>query len=210
MLKDFLCMFLGPLLFSTCAYAFEPIQLLEPDIVGGKPLMQALKERRSERAFSKRELPLDVLSNLLWAANGMNRSDGRRTSPSAGNSREVDIYVAMASGVYLYRPEQNVLEPVVGQDVRALCARQNFTQDAPVNLIFVADTTRLNRYQGMIDFYSATDTGFVSQNVYLFCASEGLATVVIGSLDREALSAKIGLQAHQKIILTQPVGFRAD
>jgi SagB-type dehydrogenase family enzyme len=208
MMAGIFCVF-----FLVCCapvLAAEPITLPAPDISGGKPLMQALSQRQSSRAFSEKDLPLEVLSNLLWAANGVNRPDGRRTAPSAGNSQEIDIYVSMKTGLYLYDPTAHLLKPVLEQDVRAAAGFQDFTQKAPVNLIFVADTKRLARYQEMRDFYSATDTGFISQNVYLFCASEGLATVVLGWVDKEALAKTMGLDENQKVILTQPVGFPAE
>ncbi len=195
---------------SAPGFAAEPIVLSSPDISGGKPLMQALSQRRSQRAFRQEALPLDMLSNLLWAANGVNRPDGRRTAPSAGNSQEMDIYVAMSEGLYLYDPVKHVLNPVLDNDLREASGFQDFTQQAALALIFVADTQRLGRYEDMKDFYSAVDAGFVSQNVYLFCASEGLATVVLGWVDKEALAKAMGLNEHQKVVLTQPVGFPAE
>lgn len=205
---EIFCVFF--LVCCTTGFAAEPITLPAPNISGGKPLMQALSQRRSSRAFSDRELPLETLSNLLWAANGVNRPDGRRTAPSAGNSQEIDIYVAMKTGLYRYDPAAYMLTPVLEQDIREHTGFQDFTQAAPVNLIFIADTQRMAQYKDMVDFYSATDAGFVSQNVYLFCASEGLATVVLGWVDKDALARIMGLNEHQKVVLTQPVGFPAE
>jgi SagB-type dehydrogenase family enzyme len=199
------------LVWCGAGFAGEKIVLPAPERSGGKPLMQALNERRSSRAFSEKELPVALLSNLLWAANGVNHPEGKRTAPSAGDSREIDIYVAMQSGLYYYDPDQHVLVRVLDQDIREAAGIQDFTQTAPVNLIFTADLDQLSRYpDDSRVFYSAADAGFVSQNVYLFCASEGLATVVLGWVDKEALALKIGLKEHQKVILTQPVGFPAD
>ncbi len=195
--------------FAASAKAAEPMQLLAPDLISGKPLMQALKERKSVRSYSSRELPLEVLSNLLWAARGINREDGRLTVPTAGNAQEIDVYVAMASGLYLYDAQANVLQPILGEDIRAFVGKQDFVGSAPVGLIYVADLSRM-KYEGFNDFYSATDTGFISQNVYLFCASEGLATVVLGWVDKETLAQKMGLKETQKVILTQPVGYPAE
>lgn len=186
----------------------EAIRLPSPDKTGGMPLMEALASRRTLRAYADKELPLPLLSNLLWAACGVNREDGKRTAPTARNWQEIDVYVALAKGLYRYDPAENTLIPVLDEDIRALTGKQTFPKDAPVNLIFVSDYRRMKGAdeKGRI-FYSATDTGFVSQNVYLFCASEGLATVVRGLVDREALAKKMGLHEEQAIVLCQTVGY---
>jgi nitroreductase len=174
---------------------------------GGMPLMQALKNRRSQRSFRKKKLPEQLLSDLLWAAFGINRPDGKRTAPTASDRREIDIYVALEEGVYLYEANKNKLIPVIKKDIRRFAGRQAFTQKAPVNLIYVADLTKMGGSPDSKDFYAATDTGFISQNVYLFCASEKLATVVLGWVDRNTLSKELRLNSKQRIILTQPVGY---
>jgi nitroreductase len=199
------CLFI----FALCAEALEPIPLPGPEKDGGKPLMQALNERRTERSFSSQPLPRQVLSNMLWAAFGINRpGSGKRTAPSAVNWQEIDIYVALERGLYLYDARENVLQPVRAGDIRAATGRQGFVKDAPVNLVFVADDSRMgSASQEDKDFYSAADTGFISQNVYLFCASEGLATVVRAMIDREMLAEKMNLRSDQRIILAQTVGF---
>ncbi|MBU1127793.1 MAG: SagB/ThcOx family dehydrogenase [Candidatus Omnitrophica bacterium] len=193
---------------GVLAEELEPIKLSAPRLEKGKLLMEALSERQSSRSFSSEPLPIEVLSDLLWAAFGVNRPDsGRRTAPSARNWQEIDIYVAMEKGLYLYDAGQNVLQPVLAQDIRAACGLQAFTQIAPVDLIFVADLSKMSGDKTITDFYSATDTGFISQNVYLFCASEGLSTVVLGWVDRIRLAEVMGLKENQKIVLTQPVGY---
>jgi SagB-type dehydrogenase family enzyme len=187
------------------AQSLETIRLLPANLERGISLMKALKERKSTRAFRPQELPLEVLSNLLWAANGINRPEsGLRTAPTATNAQEIDIYVAMKKGLYRYNASQNLLEPVLSQDIRESCGFQEFTQEAPVDLIYVANFKKLRAEP---EFYSATDTGFISQNVYLFCASEGLATVVLGWIDKPKLAQIMGLSADQVIVLTQPVGY---
>jgi SagB-type dehydrogenase family enzyme len=193
----------------TFAEDLKPVRLMQPQIDGGKPLMQALKQRSSSRAFSQEKLPVQVLSNLLWAACGVNRTDaGKRTAPSARNWQEIDVYVATAEGLYLYDAKNHVLNPVLSQDVRALTGKQDFVRDAPVTLIYVADFIKMeNAAKEDKELYSAADTGFISQNVYLFCASEGLATVVRGLIDREALAKTMKLRSDQKIILAQTVGY---
>jgi SagB-type dehydrogenase family enzyme len=189
--------------------AMEPIVLPEPETDGGKPLMQALSERRTLRSYSPEALPQQTLSNLLWAAFGINRPEsGKRTAPSAVNWQEIDIYVSLADGLFLYHPGEHALHPVLPEDIRAATGLQGFVKDAPVNLVFVADYSRMgSASEEDKDFYSAADTGFISQNVYLFCASEGLATVVRGYLDRPVLHETMGLRSDQKIILAQSVGY---
>jgi SagB-type dehydrogenase family enzyme len=187
----------------------KPIQLLKPQMEGGKPLMQTLKERKTSREFSSEKLPLQTLSNMLWAANGINRPDSKkRTAPTAMNCQEIDIYVATADGLYLYDANSNILQPVLAEDIRSATGGQPFVKDAPVNLVFVSDYSKMRRASDEDKaFYSATDTGFISQNVYLYCASEGLATVVRGYVDRPALSKVMKLRDDQKIILAQTVGY---
>lgn len=191
------------------AQDLKPIPLPQPQMEGGKPLMQALKERKSTRVFSSEKLPMQTLGNLLWAAFGVNRPDtGQRTAPSAMNRQEIDIYIATTDGLYLYDAKGNALQPVLTNDVRAATGTQSFVKEAPVELVYVADYARMG---GGTDegknLYAAADTGFISQNVYLFCASEDLATVVRGSVDRTALAKTMKLRPEQKIILAQTVGY---
>jgi SagB-type dehydrogenase family enzyme len=190
------------------AQEMKTMKLPEPEMKGGMPLMEALKERRTQREYSDRELPAQVLSNLLWAAFGVNRPEaGLRTAPSARNMQEIDVYVALKEGLYLFNAEEHSLTQVLEEDIRAATGGQPFVAGAPVNLVFVADYSKMSGAQADKDFYSATDTGFISQNVYLFCASEGLATVVRGWVDRESLAKTMGLREDQKIILAQTVGY---
>jgi SagB-type dehydrogenase family enzyme len=193
----------------TFAEELNPIHLLKPQVDSGRPLMQVLKDRSSSRSFSKEKLPIQVLSNLLWAAFGINRTDtGKRTAPSAVNWQEIDIYVAMAEGLYLYDAKAYMLKPILSEDIRAMTGRQEFVKDAPVNLIYVADFSRMGTAtKEDKELYSAADTGFISENVYLYCASEGLATVVRGSIDRQALAKVMRLRPDQKVILAQSVGY---
>lgn len=171
--------------------------------------MQSLQARKSSRDFSAKKMPVQVLSNLLWAACGINRPDnGRRTAPSAVNWQEIDVYVSMAEGLYIYNAKEHALKPLIKTDIRALTGKQGFVKDAPVNLIYVADLSKISRADAEeISLYSATDTGFISQNVYLYCASEGLATVVRGMIDKDALAQAMKLRDNQKIILSQTVGY---
>ena len=188
----------------------KTIQLPKPQTDGGRPLMQVLSERQTSREFSSEKLPEQVLSNLLWAAFGINRADsGKRTAPSAINMQEMDIYAATADGLFLYEAKTHSLKQIVKEDIRAKTGTQPFVKDAPVNLIYVADFSKMSRLTKEEDklVYSAADTGYISQNVYLFCASEKLATVVRGSIDKPALAKAMGLRNDQKIILSQTVGY---
>jgi len=186
----------------------KPIPLPAPQTDGGKPLMQALKQRRTIRELKPDKLPAQVLANLLWAGFGINRPEsGHRTAPSAMNSQEVDLYVALPEGLYVYEAKPHHLKPVLDKDLRAKTSRQPFATNAPVVLIFVADLPRLTKAKPeKREFYAAVDAGCISQNIYLYCASEGLATVVY-DLDRAPLAAAMNLRPEQKIILAQAVGY---
>ena len=202
-----LAVLLSPL--AARAQELKLVPLPAPQLGGGKPLMQALKERTSARAFSPERLPVQVLANLLWAGYGVNRPEtGGRTAPSANNSQETDIYVATADGLYVYEAKAHALRPILADDIRALTGRQAFVKEAPVNLVYVADLGRMTRAREEDrDFYASAHTGFLSQNVYLYCASEGLATVVRASIDRPALAKAMKLRPEQRITLSQTVGY---
>jgi SagB-type dehydrogenase family enzyme len=193
----------------AAAQELKPIELPKPQTDGGRPLMQVLKERSTSRDFSSEKLPLPVLSNLLWAAFGVNRPEsGKRTAPSALNWQEIDIYVATADGLYVYDAKAHRLNPVLAEDVRAATGTQPYVKDAPVNLVYVADLAKTGKASAPDqDFYTAADTGFIAQNVYLYCASEGLATVIRGGVDRPALAKVMKLRPDQKITLSQTVGY---
>lgn len=186
-----------------------PIKLPPAQMEGGKSLMQALKARATSREFSDQKLSPQVLSNLLWAAFGINRPDsGRRTAPSAKNWQEIDIYVAAPEGLYVYDAKNNTLNPVLGEDIRAKTGTQAYVKDAALNLVYVADHAKTEGGGGMDkDVLSAADTGFISENAYLYCASEGLATVVRASIDRPMLSKLMKLRPEQTIVLAQSIGY---
>lgn len=201
-------MLVAVLITASCLLAqdLKPIALPQPQTDGGRPLMQVLKERKSTREFAADKLPAQVLSNLLWAAFGVNRPDGMRTAPSAMNKQEIDIYVATADGLFVYNAQANRLDPVLAQDVRAATGTQSFAATAPLDLVYVADLVKAGS-EPSVDLYTAADAGFISQNVYLYCASEGLATVVRGSVDRVNLAKVMKLHPEQRIILAQTVGY---
>ncbi|MCU0614910.1 MAG: SagB/ThcOx family dehydrogenase [Desulfobacterales bacterium] len=185
------------------------ISLPAPRTTGGKPLMTVLGERQSTRSFSEKKLSVQTLSDLLWAAFGINRKDsGKRTAPSTRNWQEVEIFVVLQEGVYRYDAKTTTLVAHKQGDFRALTGTQEFAHKAPLNLVYVVDTTKMTGASSTdISLYAAADVGFICQNVYLFCASEGLGTVVRGSVNREVLAKALALPGHKKIIFAQTVGF---
>jgi SagB-type dehydrogenase family enzyme len=187
----------------------EVVKLPAPQMTGGRPLMDCLKARQSTREFEPDKLSPQVLSNLLWAADGINRSDsGKRTAPSAVNWQDIDIYVSQADGLFLYLPKDHALKRILSEDVRAAMGMQEFVKSVPLNLVYVSDYSKMARGTDEDKhFYSGAHTGFISQNVYLFCASEGLATVVRGLIDREAMAKTMMLRPDQHITLAQSVGY---
>jgi nitroreductase len=190
----------------------QDITLPAPNKTGGKPLMQALNERQSIRTFTKENLTTQQLSDLLWAGWGINRpADKKRTAPSSRNMQEIDVYVALSGGLYLYDPESNTLKQIHNRDIRKVCGTQDFVADAPVNLVFVADMAKLGKKEGDeikdSDLLSSwANTGFIAQNVYLYCASENLGCVVRGLVPKDKLAPEMGLRSNQVIILAQTVG----
>jgi len=194
--------------FAT-AEDLKPGKLPDPQLTIGKPLMEVLKARKSSRDFKRESLPAQTMSNLLWAACGINRPEaGKRTAPTARNKQEIDVYVATANGVFLYDAKNHSLELILSEDIRAKCGTQEYVKDVPVNLVFVADYSRMTEPSEaeMRPALSWADTGFISENVYLYCASEGLATVVRALINRDALAKVMKLNPAQKITLSQSVG----
>jgi SagB-type dehydrogenase family enzyme len=206
MSKSLIALLLVPVGLIT-AQELKPVALPTPQTSGGRPLMQVLKERKSVRDFGPEPLSRQTISNLLWAAWGVNREDGRRTAPSASNRQEIDVYVVMADGAYLYDAQANALKLMAPADLRKLAGTQAYAAGAPVNLIYVADTAKLGGDDAARLATANADTGFIAQNVYLFCASEGLGTVVRGSVNRDDLGKALNLRAGQRITLAQSVGY---
>jgi SagB-type dehydrogenase family enzyme len=196
------------LLLPAFAEDMKPINLPAPNLEQSKPLMQALKERKTSREYGNAKLEPQTLSNLLWAAFGVNRADtGRRTAPSAYNHQEIDIYVAAADGLFLYDAKANSLIPITSEDIRPLTGTQSFFKDAAVNLVYVADLTKMGEGDEATHMLiAAADTGFIAENVYLYCASEGLATVFRASIDKKKLAEAMKLKADQRITFAQTVG----
>jgi nitroreductase len=191
------------------ARAIEPsIALPHPDRKGGLALMQALAKRHSSREFSPAPLPRTVISSLLWAAFGINRPHANgRTAPTARDAQEIDIYVALPGGLYIYDPFAHGLALVAAVDARRVTGYQDFGDEAPLDLVYVADHAHVATKSEQSRCYSAVAAGAIVQNVYLYCASAGLATVVRAWLDRKALGAALRLTEHESIIVAQTVGY---
>jgi len=190
----------------------EPIKLEPPRFDKGILVMQALKNRRSERNFSDRRLSHQHLSEILWAANGINREDGKRTAPSAMNKHPVDVYAVLPESVYLYDPSGHQLLPVAEGDYRRLVGKQDYVYNAPLNLVYVADMAKLENLPRPAPEeeklkWVYVEAGHKAQNVYLYCASEGISTVVRALIDKEAFSKAIGLNPKQVIVLAQTIGY---
>jgi nitroreductase len=214
---------------TVAAQDLKPVQLPAPRTEGGKPLLPAMRDRQSTREFAPEKLPMQVLSDLLWAAAGINRPTGGRTAP--GTTGAIDVYVATDEAVYLYDAKGNTLQPVVAGDLRALTGRQAFVRDAPLNLVYVANmelvpgdagdgklfslapeaadakSDSVVPYESAKLFTAAGDAATAGENVYLFCASEGLATVLRGAVDRPPLAKALNLRADQRITWAQSVGY---
>ena len=188
-------------LFMSNSLFAQDIKLPAPNKSGGKPLMQALSERKSSRDFIDKELSVQQISDLLWAANGFNRDD-KRTAPTANNKQELELYVATKNGLYFYDAKNQLLKEVKKGDYRGKTGVQDFVSVAAVNLIFVSDADKASSMH-----YAYTSCGYVSQNVYLYCASEGLGSVARGSFNKDELSKLLNLKPNQEPLLTQSVGF---
>ena len=205
--------FLGMMLMPTLALAQEEaaLELPPPQTPRNTLLIDALKARKSSREFSDKRLPLGLVSTLLWAAFGINRPDsGKRTAPSAHNWQEMDVYAVLPEGMFRYDAAAHALRRTVSGDLRALTGVQDFVGRAPLNLVYVANLSRMTDASAEDRaFFLAADAGFIAQNVYLFCASEGLATVVRGLVDRKALAPAMRLRPDQRIVLAQTVGYPA-
>jgi len=205
---------------AAAAQDLKPIELPKPQITGGMPLMQALSARKTTREFGAEKLPLQTLSNLLWAAFGVNRAEmaGRtpkpgRTAPSAMNLQDIDLYVAFPEGVFLYEAVPHRLMPVIAKDVRALTNRSAAAGTAALCLIFVEDQDKRPAPPAGTPQAAAprstsgeVDAGFIGQNVYLFCASEGLNAWFYGT-DREGLAKALNLRPGQRALYGQAVGY---
>lgn len=188
---------------SMVLSSFDTIKLLAPDTLGGKTLMQAIAYRKSDRQFDSRNLSLKHLSEILWVTNGINRANGKRTVPSAMGLYPLQTYAVLPNGIYFYNPQKHQLEPVVKGDFRSIAGRQTYVDTAPLNILLIA------KGKTATDNFSAAmlDSGYCGQNVYLYCASEGLKCVVrAGAKEAELLKA-MNMEANYKFILAVTVGY---
>lgn len=194
---------------SLTAQDLKPVALPPPQTDIGRPLMQVLKDRQTIREMRAEKVSLQHLSNLLYAGFGINRpAITHRTAPSAMNSQEIDIYIASADGVYLYDAAGNQLKTILDQDIRLKTGSGPFMTNAALSIVFVADYSRLTKAKPEDKpFYAAIDTGFISENIYLYCASEGLASVVHMAGDTANLSKSMKLKPEQKIVIAQAIGW---
>lgn len=187
--------------------SMNKVKLVAPEKTGGMPLMEALNKRHSSRNISSKKISVQELSNLLWAAFGNSRDEsGKRTAPTANDTRAMDVYVIMDNGTYKYSAEDHSLDMVTEKDLRNFAGKQDFVYTAPVNLVYVADYSKLKEGSDK-EIYSGAHAGFISENVYLYCTSAGLGTVVRAWVDKENLAKEMGLKETQKIILVQTVGY---
>lgn len=193
-------------LFACSCLIGQTLELPRPQKSGGMPLMEALSKRATVRDFDTTDISMQQLSNLLWAAFGVNRPDGRRTAPSASNKQEIDIYLLLKTGAYVYDAQNNKLNQVTTEDLRSQAADQRFAR-APLQLIFIADLAKRGENSEEARLLTANiDCGYISQNTYLYCTSEGLVTGARGSVNRDALTSKLKLRPDQRILLAHSVG----
>jgi nitroreductase len=187
----------------------KSVQLPPPRATGGKPLIDALKLRRSTREYSDRPLELQLLSDLLWSAFGINRpATGDRTAPYWRHVMVIDVYAAMADGVWFYDPKSHALVMHQEDDLRSRTGHQDFVAGAPLNLVYVAHGERMNDVSvEERHLYASADACFIGQNVYLFCASAGLGTVFRGAVDKQALAKAMHLESEQFATFAQTVGY---
>ena len=184
------------------------ISLPPPVKQGGLALMAALALRRSSRDFAPDALPLPLLSDLLWAAYGINRAEGGRTAPSALNAQEVEVFVALPTGAYRYDAAAHRLDLVAASDLRSVTGYQDFVDEAPLDLVYVADHARMGLVPvAQRESFASAAAGAIAQNVYLFAASQGLATVIRAWIDRAAIADALGLTHDQQVLLSQTVGY---
>lgn len=190
----------------------QDIQLPEPRTTGGMPLLDALSHRHTSRQFSERDLDMQTISDLLWAAYGFNRrEDRKRTAPTSRNYQEMEVYAAFRSGLYLYDAWENKLVLIHSNDIRAITGTQDYVGKASLNLIYVANQNKVREPHSERQLLAShTNSGFIAQNVYLYCASAGLACVVRALFEEEALRTAMNMDENMKIILTQTVGFPAE
>ena len=190
-----------------CAGQPGEIVLNKPELSSGKPFMQCVALRRSLRNFSAKPLSQQQIADILFVADGVTRENGRKTVPTARNKQNQSVYAFTADGAYLYNSKKHSLVPVLKGDYRKECGKQPFHGKAPLILVFVSDMKAIGDTPEAQALYAGNHSGSASQNVYLYAASEGLATVVCGMLDRDKLKSLLKLPADHQVIFSQPIGY---
>ena len=195
---------------TAYAQGLQEIKLNAPNKERGSATMKALSERISVREFDSKALSMQDLSDLLWAANGINRPDGRRTAPTASNRQEIDVYAIMPEGAYLYDAQDHSLKPVASGDHRGLVAMaQDFAKTAPVCLVIVINLEKLGDATAeRTKLMGAVDAGIVCQNINIFCSAVGLANVPRATMDTAELQKVLKLSATQLPIMNNPLGYQ--
>ncbi len=206
-MKPTLALGIAVLLAGAMQLPAQDLKLPAPDTKGGKPLMECMTLRKSSRSFSSKKLSPQIMANIFYAADGISRKDGRKTVPTARNTQNQMIYAATEDGFWLYEPRTNTLKKLGSKDIRSVCGKQGFHADAPLVLVYVAEPEKCGKTPEQQQNYAANHAGYSSQNVYLYAASEGLATVVCALVDRDALSKALNLPASQQIMYSQPIGY---
>lgn len=195
--------------FSAGAQELKEIKLKQPNKERGASLMKALEERKSIREYADKKVDLQDLSDLLWAANGINREDGRRTAPTARNKQDIELYVCLEEGSYFYDAKENSLKPVAKGDLRpALAGQQDFAKHAPAIILIVSDIARFEMDKEKSMVWGAMSAGYVSQNINLFCSANKMATVPRAFMDKEKVSQGLKLKENQIPMLNHPVGYQ--
>ena len=194
--------------FSIQAQELKVIKLNAPDKTRGAAIMKALNDRQSVREYATDKIRPQDLSDLFWAANGINRPDGRRTAPSCRNFQDVEIYAVLPEGVYIYDAQEHALNPVSAGDYRsAVAAGQDFAKEAPLSIVLVADMTKYGDMSENSKLMAAIDVGIVCQNINVACAGLGLATVPRGSMDQATLNTALKLKDNHLLLMNNPVGY---
>ena len=210
-MKKVLITLMALFIISMGMYSQElkEIKLNAPDKTRGSAVMKALSDRHSDREYDTKELSLQDLSDLLWAANGINRQDGKRTAPSAMDRREIDVYMINKDGAYLYDVNEHSLKPISSGDFRkAVAAQQDFAATAPISIVLVANLEKLGDPTKEGTRMTANfDAGIVCQNINIFCSAVGLATVPRGSMNQNELRVALKLSETQIISINNPVGY---
>jgi SagB-type dehydrogenase family enzyme len=199
-------------LSAGCVFGqVEEIRLVKPDKSRGEGVMKVLEKRKSERAFAEKDLSAQDLSDVLWAANGVSRPDGRRTAPSAINAQEVDVFVITKEGAYIYDAKEHLLHLLTAGDFRkAVAAGQDFAADAPLSIVLAADVSRLRGDDERAKLIGAVDVGIVCQNINIACAALGLATVPRATMDKETLTRVLKLKEAHLLLMNNPVGYSKE